>query len=113
MNVLRCRSCSTPLAALAMIVLLGGARAAEPTGPVNLNFEEGDRGQMPKGWLLPPVCAQAGYSATLTDDRPKSGKQCVLITKDRAGEQQGFGNLLQSFDAEPFRGKRIRLKAAV
>jgi hypothetical protein len=90
-----------------------GVRADEPTNPKNLDLEEGKLGEVPAGWFSPPFSAQAGYSAKLTDDRPKSGKHCAVLAKDGEAQQQGFGNLMQSVDAKAYRGKRIRFKAAV
>src|SRR5207248_3858335 len=101
------------LACLHGLWLAGASPAAPPKGPANLDLEEGDLGQVPTGWFFPPLSAEAGYSAELTDDRPKSGKRCALLSRDRKDGPAGFGNLMQTFDATAYRGKRVRLRAAV
>jgi C-terminal processing protease CtpA/Prc len=100
------------VAALALFSLNGSA-TAEERGPVNLDLEEGEIGGVPTGWFQPKPSIDAGFKVQLTDDNPKSGKRCVLISRDKEGEIAGFGNLMQSFDANAYRGKRVRLRAAV
>jgi C-terminal processing protease CtpA/Prc len=95
-----------------MLLALAGAAAAAEPGPINPDFEEGELGQVPPGWSLTKPSAAAGYTAEVTDDRPKSGKRCALITRDVKAEGQGSGRFSQSFDAAPFRGKRVGVKAA-
>jgi hypothetical protein len=85
---------------------------AQQAGPVNLNFEDGMLGQAPAGWNFPAVSAQNGYAARLTDEMPKSGAACALIEHAGAAAQ-AFGNLMQSFSAAAYRGKRVRFRAAV
>ncbi|MGH9840986.1 MAG: hypothetical protein ACREEM_19705 [Blastocatellia bacterium] len=83
------------------------------TGPVNPNFEEGTIGQPPVGWSVPSLASQSGYSAVLTDEQPKSGSRCAVIIREGPATGRGFGNLTQSLDAAPYRGKRIRFRSAV
>jgi C-terminal processing protease CtpA/Prc len=83
------------------------------TGPLNPGFENGSPGQTPSQWFSPTASAQGGYSASLTDENPQSGKMCVIIKREREAGQNAFGNLMQSFSATPFRSKRIRFRAAV
>jgi hypothetical protein len=103
----------------ALILLFLGVLAyasisfAATTSPLNLDFEEGSVGQVPLKWFSPSASVQSGYSAVLTSDHPKSGKLCVLIKGETQAEQYGFGNLMQSFDATPYRLKRVRFRAAV
>ncbi len=54
-----------------------------------------------------------GTGCRLTTDQPKTGKHCVRISRDANAPAPGFGNLMQSFDAAAYRGKRVRLRAAV
>lgn len=88
-------------------------RAAAQTGPANFNFEEGQLGQLPTGWRLTPASQPAGYTANLTDERPKSGSHCAVIKRESDAPTRTPGNLMQAFEAAPFRGKRIRFRAAV
>jgi len=78
---------------------------------VNLDFEEGATGQVPTGWASPTAPT---YSAEITEDQPKSGKRCVLL-HSLATKVDGapFGNVMQAADATPFRGRRVRFRAAV
>jgi hypothetical protein len=62
---------------------------------------------------LPPVSAQGGYSASITNENPKSGTMCAVIKRERETGQNAFGNLMQSFSAASFRSKRVRFRAAV
>ncbi len=76
----------------------------------NLDFEEGGVGSVPPGWFVPT----AGYQAKLADRHPHEGKQCVLLESDEmAANAAPFGNIMQVIDAKPYRGKLVRLKAAI
>src|SRR6267142_4944005 len=95
-------------------LLLGASLGTAAENPVkNADFEDGDLGKVPDDWFFPPFSANAGYKAQLSDERPKNGKRCVLLVRDGKDNPKGFGNLMQSFDATPYRGKRVRLRAAV
>jgi len=80
---------------------------------LNLNLEDGTLGEVPAGWFLPGPSRQAGYRARLSEDHPKEGKRCALLSREAVARTAAFGNLMQSFDAAPYRGRRIRLRAAV
>jgi len=78
--------------------------------PVNLDFEQGTRGQVPDAWLLTTI----NYGAELMAEQPKSGKYAaVLHSKEGASSGSSFGNLMQAIDATPFRGRRVRFRASV
>jgi len=94
-------------------LLLASLAAGADRGPINLDLEDGALGKVPAGWFLPGPCREAGYQAQLSEDRPKEGKRCVLLSREAAERAATFGNLMQSFDAAPYRGRRIRLRAAV
>jgi C-terminal processing protease CtpA/Prc len=94
-------------------ILICCSSLAQQTGPVNLNLEAGKLGQTPTGWIFPAMSAQSGYTASLTDEKPKSGVACAVIRREGAATVQAFGNLMQSFSAAAFRGKRVRFRAAV
>ncbi|HWA84210.1 MAG TPA: S41 family peptidase, partial [Fimbriimonadaceae bacterium] len=74
--------------------------------------ETGSPGQAPPGWFVPQPSIDAGYYVQVSTDNPKEGKQCAVIGINGA-PGQGFGNMMQTFDARPFRGKKIRFRAAV
>jgi hypothetical protein len=75
----------------------------------NSDFEAGVLGKLPEQWTVP---ALAGFEAALSNEHPKAGNKCAVIV--RVGESKvPFGNLIQRVDATPFRGKRVRFRAAV
>ncbi|MHC4470261.1 MAG: S41 family peptidase [Planctomycetota bacterium] len=101
-------------AALLLLALLPSTSAlAGPAGLANPGFEEGARGKAPPGWFVPAPCLKAGYAARIVPEDPREGKACAWIGYEGEGAPQGFGNLMQAFDATPFRGKLFRLKAAI
>src|SRR5262249_14719037 len=67
----------------------------------------------PTGWFFPPVIQ--GYGAKISGEGAKTGKRCAVVYRDPAATAgpNDFGNLMQSFEAGPFRGKRVRLRAAI
>jgi C-terminal processing protease CtpA/Prc len=79
--------------------------------PVNLDFEQGQARQAPPGWTVPADAP--GFTGQVSSDKPESGKASGLLVADDTvlGIQQ-TGNLIQSIDATPYRGKRIRFRAA-
>ncbi len=79
----------------------------------NLDFAQGDLGQEPPGWFVPPMLRKDGYTAILVADHPEGGLRSAMIQAPAGGHQQPFGNLMRSFDAAPFRGQRVRFRAAV
>jgi hypothetical protein len=95
--------------ATVVIALVWTSLVAAETVPANPGFEEGQPGQAPDRWRVPTI---PGYQVLISDENPKSGKQCVTIK--RGTEKPGpFGNVMQGIDAAPFRGKRVRYRAAV
>lgn len=107
------------LIGLSMAVIAGlcsGARAQEAAtqGIVNGGFEMQDEKGQPQGWVFPSVVAQAGYRLSLESKQPVAGKRCALLDATTAVLRENmFGNVMQSIDAAPFRGKRVRFRAAV
>ena len=101
---------------IASVVLTGMAiscpGADTDPGLANLDLEAGTLGQVPAGWFLPAPSREAGYAVQLTEDRPRQGQRCALVT-GLAPKAPAFGNLMQSFDATPYRGRRVTLRAAV
>lgn len=100
----------SPICILASsLSLLCGRAALARTEAVNLNFEEGNVGEVPPGWFVPT----GGYHAELTANHPQEGKLCVHLSESGEGERAPFGNIMQSIRADEYRGKRVRLRAAI
>jgi hypothetical protein len=85
------------------------SRVASFPGPRNLGFEQGIPGKAPPGWMVPalPQVADRWVEIRSSGCR-EAGKCAVLLIPDNA---PGFGYLLQSFSAAPYRGKTVRLRA--
>jgi erythromycin esterase len=82
--------------------------------PANLDFESGELGMKPQDWAGPTGINGLSYEVMTSTDNPNSGKRCAMI-RPKPGSRYGepFGSLEQTIDARPFRGKRIKLSAAV
>jgi C-terminal processing protease CtpA/Prc len=93
-------------------LLSSSALLFSQTGPVNLNFEQGMPGQLPTGWYLAGSAPQ-NYGISLTTQSPYDGMMCAAIWHTGALAPNDFGTLAQGFDAAPFRGSRVRFRAAV
>jgi len=94
---------------LLIAAALAAVALARPPGPGwHHDFETDPVGAAPAGWFVPG--AITGTTARVSDVDPADGVRCVEIVKKGTG---GFGNLMQSFDAAPYRGKRVRLTASV
>lgn len=94
--------------ALVLIFVSGPAFAWQ--APVNLDFEQGQAGQAPPGWTVPSD--STGFSAQVSSEKPEGGKASGVLA-GAGGKPDAAGNLIQSVDAAPYRGKRIRFRAAV
>ena len=82
--------------------------------PANLDFETGVPGQIPVEWLVPKQSNAFGFSVLTSERIPYSGKLYAVISRSperHYGEM--YGSLSQMIDATPYRGKRIRLTAAI
>lgn len=85
---------------------------AGQTVPPNLDFEQGSPGDVPPGWFVPKTLLDAGYNALSTREGCRTGS-CVVITVPATRPANMFGNLMRTIDAEPYRGKRVLLRAAI
>jgi hypothetical protein len=102
----------------ASLLLAAGVEAQAP-GRVSIpnpGFEEGGPGGPPAGWggTVAPAEGTSGYRLVLDADRPYRGRASARI--DQVGDEnpaQPFGSLGTGIEAAPFRGRRIRLTAAV
>jgi len=83
------------------------------TGLSNPDFEEGKPGQVPAGWFVPPMLEEQGYRVEVAAEEAVSGEQCARMWYAGAGPATGFGNVIQTFRADGYRGKRVRFRAAV
>ncbi len=82
--------------------------------PYNLDFEDGEKGKLPRGWAIPGYAVGAGYSAGLTDLQPNGGKLSFELRKEKVDQNEGiYGSVLQTLDAKPYRGKVVKFRAAV
>lgn len=88
---------------------------AEAMGPQNLDFHEGSEDGVPAGWFVPQTLRAMGYGAELSKAGCKSEVCAVVTTPPGRVQQQpnAFGNLMQTFPAGAYRGKTIRLRAAL
>ncbi len=103
------------LAAVGEAAEAGGGPAVSAGIFTNMDFELGAPGEMPTGWYVPKVLAEQGFVGVLTTNQPKQGLQCAEIRwpqEPKAGANT-FANLMQSIDATPWRGARIKVTAAV
>ena len=87
---------------------------AKPSGLKNGGFEELDAAGLPTGWVFPPQLKAAGYKLATDDSNPLAGKHSGLVDSTGVKEiRNSFGNLMQPLDARPYRGQRVRFRAAV
>ena len=93
--------------------------------PTNLDFEDGNAGGLPPGWITSPffdapfnpdpaLQRSLGFEAVTTEDDSYRGKRSGMLARS-PGRRYGeiFGALLQRVDATSYRGKRVRLRAMV
>jgi C-terminal processing protease CtpA/Prc len=86
--------------------------AAQPkNGPVNLDFKNAVVGQLPDGWSAP--LASKGFPAAATDQCSKPDTLCGVVRSEQVTSPGPFGNMMQYFDAVPYRNKQVRFRAAV
>lgn len=106
------------LSSALLLSLLGCLNAqtppAPPAAPTNLDFEQGQPGEVPPGWFVPTPSTRAGYTVKIVTEKPEEGRQAVQVAfEGQAPDRRAFGNLMTTFDAAAFRGKRVRFRAAV
>src|SRR5437588_11745647 len=60
--------------------------------PTNLDFEQGEVGQVPTGWFSP---TKPNFTGELTEEKPKSGKRAALLRSVPNAPPEGppFANL--------------------
>lgn len=82
--------------------------------PSNLGFEDGEPGEPPARWIIPERLAGFAFQTQTTTANPYSGTRCAMIER-KPGKHYGevYGGISQRIDATAYKGKRIRLAAAV
>jgi len=95
----------------AATVGLARTRLSAWIGPRNLDFEEGPPGRVPPfPWTVQAPPKDASSVAELRHDGCRSHVACAVVTAPVNVPGQN-GNLMQSFSAEAYRGKTVRLGA--
>jgi erythromycin esterase len=81
--------------------------------PANTDFENGKVGDPPADWHFSTKLRRYDFQIMTSDERPHGGKSCALISR-MPGKHYGefTGSFGQRLDATPYRGKKIRLRAA-
>lgn len=84
--------------------------------PANPDFENSAIGEPPIDWLIPSQLGVFDFRVVVTAENPRQGKLCVMISRT-AGKHKFYGEtvgtLHQRLDAAAYRGKKIKLRAAV
>lgn len=78
----------------------------------NLDFTNGDPGQMPPGWQLGASSATTNLARIVEGSACFTGHRCALV-QSLGLEPHSLSFLCQRMDAKPYRGKRLTYRAAV
>jgi erythromycin esterase len=78
----------------------------------NLNFERSGTDGTPAGWLAFTGPERSRYLVSTDESNPFRGKRCASIRRNTAPWRWGYGALFQNIEAERYRGRRIRFRAA-
>jgi hypothetical protein len=88
-----------------------GSQQSDSIEITNGDFEELD-GDKPIDWELPGPGAN-NYRFSVDKGNAASGEACILIDSTESSTLMGFAALNRLLDPTPYRGKRIRYRAAV
>ena len=92
------------------LAMLAGLLPAALVAQTNLQFQQGDALKPPPGWFVLDAMEDTEYlaewHANCRGDAP-----CAVLAGPATATAGSLGSLLQDFDAAPFRGKRVRLRA--
>jgi hypothetical protein len=77
----------------------------------NYDFVKGKVGEMPPGWNLGPQHTTFYAAELVGQDSCNGGDKCAVVRS--IGIEKGLSFLYQIFDGTPYRGKRIKFRAAV
>lgn len=89
------------------------AIAPDAARPANLGFESGEAGSVPPEWSVDQVSRLNGYSAAVSRSDCHGGRACAILTAGPQVARNNAGALMQAFSGQPYRGKRMRLRAWV
>lgn len=95
-----------------ILLLSCPAALAAQTVALQFDFEDDEVGGVPDNWFVPQASA-AGFNVKVAEGDAAKGDQYVQLYSDQHPRRSSFGNVMQSEDAAPFRGKMIRFRAAV
>lgn len=102
-------------AILALVLLVSAASSGAQVNstarrtPSNLNFEEGAVSEAPPGWATPTP----GFATRTVNGGASGAKAALLAPVAGAKDVFQFGNLMQSIDAAPYRGRWIHVRASL
>jgi C-terminal processing protease CtpA/Prc len=91
-----------------IVSIFAAALLVQTGGPQNLNFESGEVGGAPVGWITPTP----SFTSVIRKDGVSNGKRSVELSSPQQANTP-FGNVMQSVDAASYRGKQVRFRAAV
>lgn len=82
--------------------------------PTNLDFEAAEVGKPPLNWIAWPKLLRYDFQVSTVGDGCNDGRRCAIIARG-PGKHYGeiAGSMVQRIDATPYRGKKIKLRAAV
>jgi Erythromycin esterase len=95
---------------LAVLLLLLPALALCQT---NLQFQEGATDAVPPGWFVVDARTPPGFVASRQIEGCHGNGACAVLAASANSAADSFGSMMQSFGAEPFRGKTVMLRAWV
>ena len=78
----------------------------------NLKFQDGAVGQVPPGWFVLDAVKDSGFTAQWQREGCRA-LACAVLSAPANPSPDSFGTFMQSFDARPFRGQTVRLRAWV
>lgn len=83
--------------------------------PYNLSFENSMVGALPTSWTITDGDKENGYHAEATNENPHGGKYCLKLEfkSDTLSGENISGTAVQSFDATPYIGKKVRFTAYI
>ena len=97
---------------LSLAVLPSAAEVSAPAPLSNGSLESWNPGGDPIDWFMPNPSREAGYTLTEATEEAHHGERYARLATDHS-PAEGFGNLMRSIDAVPFRGQTVRLTAWV
>lgn len=90
-----------------------GSKEPPPSTLGDPGFEGGKVNKEPPGWKQQSMPRQLVYRATVTNRKCATGKRCLALARDKAAVPTGVGSAATGIDATPWRGKKVRISAAI